>query len=96
MYAIRSYYALEQRGSERLDLRAVVFYQFARKRVLLVDDAPNFGIDLLHRRLGNVLVRGDRATEEYLAVILAVEDSLPRPEIQLPVGNGNDDRNNFV
>ena len=64
---------LEQRLGHRLDLVAVVLQQLARERVLLVDDAADLGVDLLHRRFGHVLVRGDRAAEEHLALVLAVD-----------------------
>src|SRR5688572_26236612 len=51
---------LEQRLGHRLDLVAVVLEELARDAVLLVDDAADLRVDLLQRRLGDVLVRGDR------------------------------------
>src|SRR5574341_965241 len=69
---------LEQRLRHRFDLVAVVLDQLARKPVLLVDDAPDFGIHLLHRGLGYVLVHRHRAAEEDLALVLAVDH---RPEL---------------
>src|SRR5262245_13270731 len=65
-------FPLEQRLRHRLDLVAVVDDQLPRERVLLVDDLADLLIDLLQRRLGHVLVRGDRAAEEHLALVLAV------------------------
>src|SRR5437879_3436130 len=77
---------LEQRLRHRLDLVAVVLEKPARDAVLLVDDAADLGVDLLHRRLGDVLVRGDRAAEEYLALVLAVHH---RPKLlgHAPLGH---------
>src|SRR6267142_4564461 len=69
---------LEQRLGHRLDLVAVVFQQLARKVVLDVDDAADLAVDLLHGRLRDVLVRLDRAAEEDLALVLAVDH---RPEL---------------
>src|SRR5882672_101763 len=69
---------LEQRLGHRLDLVAVVLEKLAREAVLLVDDALDLAVDLLHRRLGHALVRGDRAAEEDLALVLAVDH---RPEL---------------
>lgn len=51
---------------------AIFFKQLARQRILLVDDAANLGIDLLHRRLGHILVRGYRTAKENLAFVLTV------------------------
>src|SRR6185295_5951511 len=59
---------LEQRRRHRLDLVPVLLEDLAGDRVLLVDDAADLGVDLLHRRLGDVLVRLDRAAEEDLAL----------------------------
>ena len=64
---------LEQRLGHRLDLVAVVLEQLARDRVLLVDDLADLAVDLAHRLLGHVLVRRDRAAEEDLALVLAVD-----------------------
>src|SRR5215467_15047793 len=59
---------LEQRLGHRFDLVAVLLDELARQRVLLVDDPPDFLVDLLHGRLGDVLLRRDRAAEENLAL----------------------------
>src|SRR5687768_2297837 len=69
---------LEQRLGHRLDLVAVVLEELARNAVLLVDDAADLRVDLLQRGLGDVLVSGNRATKEYLALVLAVDH---RPEL---------------
>src|SRR5258708_3556305 len=64
---------LEQRLGHRLDLVAVVLEELAREVVLLVDDAANLRIHLLHRLLGHVLVRGHRPAGEDLALVLAID-----------------------
>src|SRR6185369_1594644 len=62
----------EQRLGHRFDLVAVFLDELPRQRILLVDDATDLQVDLLHRRLGHVLLRRDRAAEEHLALVLGV------------------------
>src|SRR6185436_7964623 len=63
---------LEQRLCHRFDDRPVVLDQLARQLVLRIDDVADLLIHFLQRRLGHVLVRGDRAAEEDFALVLAV------------------------
>src|SRR3954464_12369895 len=64
---------LEQRLGHCLYLVAVVLEQLPRHPVLRVDDMADLGVDLLHGRFGHVLVRLNRASEEDLALVLAVD-----------------------
>src|SRR4051812_25127932 len=77
---------LEQRLRHHLDLVAVLLDQVARHAVLLVDDAADLAVDLLHGRFRHVLVRGHGAAEEHLALVLAVNH---RPELvgHAPLGH---------
>src|SRR5918994_6627983 len=63
---------LEQRLGHHLDLFAVLLEDLASDAVLLIDDAADLGVDLLHGRFGHALVRGHRAAEEHFALVLAV------------------------
>src|SRR6266513_5379982 len=66
-------FELEQRLGHGFDLVAVVEDELLRQAVLLVDDLADLGVDLLHRHLGHILVRGDRASEEHFPLVLAVD-----------------------
>ena len=52
--------------------------KLARERVLLVDDAADLRVHLLHGGFGHVLVSGDRAAEEHFAFVLAVHHRAER------------------
>src|SRR5258707_1042502 len=71
-------FQLEQGLGHGLDLVAVVEDELLREAVLLVDDLADLGVDLLHRHFGHVLVRGDRASEEHLPLVLAVHHGAHR------------------
>ena len=68
-----------QKGfGHRFDFVAVTFDQFTRQRVLLIDDATDLGVHLLHGGLGNILVRGDRAPQKYFALVFAIDHGTHR------------------
>src|SRR3990170_7230858 len=64
---------LEQRLRHLLDLVAVILDDGARAGILLVNDAADLPVHQLGGGVREVLVRGDVAPEEHLALVLAVD-----------------------
>ena len=55
-----------------MHLVAVVLNELARQAVLLINDAADFGVHLLHGLLAHIGRFCDRAAQKYLALVLCV------------------------
>src|SRR5579872_5625259 len=68
-------FEFKQPFGERFQIGALLGENLPRLGKALLNVAPDLGVDLLHRRFGNVLLACDRITEENFFLVFAVGDS---------------------